>query len=380
MIYYVETNIIAIVIAILMYLQGRNGTSKRETSRIIFDLMLNTLILYCISDICAYCCKGNTALGVQISNVIYIGLMGIGTYLWFLYVLVKLGYVNNLRKTILVTSIPIVLLVISILFNPVTNYYFSVDESCLYHRGPGIPITWIVEWGYMFVALYLNIREIRRERSSFKKSEYRGYLYFVIPMAVAAICQMLFYGTTVTQIGFTIALLMVNMNWQTLQVQKDSLTGLNNKNAFLSYKDYLITRNREEHITICMIDVDSFKGINDTYGHITGDRILKDIALVLKKSIERRDSSSLGLYRYGGDEFILVGLDVSESFMEEIIHTIHQNVELLNKENHKKNKEYTLSLSIGYASSKINSLASFNELIGLADIKMYESKKKKKAS
>ncbi|EGT0012437.1 GGDEF domain-containing protein [Clostridium perfringens] len=86
---------------------------------------------------------------------------------------------------------------------------------------------------------------------------------------------------------------------------KDYLTGVYNKRYIDQRFSKEANRNLKESIptTVIMTDIDSFKRVNDTYGHLIGDKILRDFAKVLNNSI-RENSDWIG--RYGGEEFIIV--------------------------------------------------------------------------
>lgn len=85
---------------------------------------------------------------------------------------------------------------------------------------------------------------------------------------------------------------------------RDPLTGLRNR---VSLEDHIQTamaraRRHEKLLAIGMLDLDSFKPINDTYGHATGDTVIKTIAERLEHALRETD----GVFRYGGDEFVLL--------------------------------------------------------------------------
>ncbi|ELU5586075.1 GGDEF domain-containing protein [Clostridium perfringens] len=86
---------------------------------------------------------------------------------------------------------------------------------------------------------------------------------------------------------------------------KDYLTGVYNKRYIDQRFSKEANRNLKESIptTVIMTDIDSFKRVNDTYGHLIGDKILRDFAKVLNNSI-RENSDWIG--RYGGEEFIII--------------------------------------------------------------------------
>jgi two-component system cell cycle response regulator len=84
----------------------------------------------------------------------------------------------------------------------------------------------------------------------------------------------------------------------------DSLTGLYNRRAILGKLHELINRaNRyKENFSLIMLDIDHFKGVNDRYGHLTGDEVLEKVAALIRRNI--RDTDIVG--RYGGEEFIII--------------------------------------------------------------------------
>lgn len=85
---------------------------------------------------------------------------------------------------------------------------------------------------------------------------------------------------------------------------EDELTGIHNRRFLLSYLQYKVRWESEEDypLSLLIIDLDSFKGINDTYGHDTGDQVLVWLASILKEVAGERGFA----VRYGGDEFVLV--------------------------------------------------------------------------
>lgn len=378
MVYYIETNLIAILIALILLFLGRRISSQNETSQMIMNRMLRLLILLSISDIAAYCFRGRSYIGVQLSNTLYFMAMALGAYAWFLYVIVKMEYSSDIKKTILKTSAPVVLLCGAIVLNPFTGFFFTVDAENLYHRGTGIIVTWIVEWGYMLAALAINIRAVIRERRSFRRSELQGYLIFALPIAVAAACQMLFYGTTTTQVGFMIGMLMAYLNKQHYQVQRDDLTGLNNKNAFLRYQDSIVNHPNAQELTAMVVDADNFKTINDVYGHLKGDQALKDIASALKSAVSTFTQNRVLLFRYGGDEFVIIGINLTEESIRMLCSLIHDNLEQTNERNRQAGEKYNLSVSIGAASRSCADLGDFADLMKAADTAMYQVKGAKK--
>lgn len=89
---------------------------------------------------------------------------------------------------------------------------------------------------------------------------------------------------------------------------EDGLTGLATKRHFLSQLEnyFEMSRRHNEPLSLVMIDIDHFKKINDTYGHLTGDLVLKGVAAILQKSVRRHGDLAHNAYRYGGEEMSLI--------------------------------------------------------------------------
>lgn len=85
------------------------------------------------------------------------------------------------------------------------------------------------------------------------------------------------------------------------QASVDPLTGLHNRRSTIEYLDKLL-KNAENQISICLCDIDFFKKVNDTYGHDTGDIVLKKIAETFRKELPQGSFVS----RWGGEEFLLI--------------------------------------------------------------------------
>ncbi|MEZ4528658.1 MAG: GGDEF domain-containing protein [Desulfobacterales bacterium] len=104
----------------------------------------------------------------------------------------------------------------------------------------------------------------------------------------------------------------------------DSLTGVNNR---LSFQEILVresqrVRHSGHSVCLLMIDVDDFKNVNDTYGHLIGDRVLRDIAAILKFSVRKSDSVA----RFGGDEFVVLMPSADETEGLKLANRIQESI------------------------------------------------------
>lgn len=183
-----------------------------------------------------------------------------------------------------------------------------------------------------------------------------------------------------TQIGEMVQSMEYEINQRKLREKDlramslaDDLTGLNNRRGFLTLAtQYLKMVNRQKNNTFLFYaDVDHFKHINDTYGHKEGDKVLIDIAKILRKSY--RDSDILA--RIGGDEFVVFPIGLHKFNPEIINKRLDKNLNELNANN---NYNYNVSISIGIAYYDPEKPCSIEELLDRADKLMYQNKKAKR--
>ncbi len=159
----------------------------------------------------------------------------------------------------------------------------------------------------------------------------------------------------------------------------DSLTSLPNRSLLEDRANRLINKNsrNKNYGSLMFIDLDNFKNINDTKGHIIGDMILIECAKRLSKTIRRYDTVA----RFGGDEFIIL-IDTQHTDKNSAVksvRTVANNVlTRLSKPLMIENTEYQLTASIGVAI--FNDSITFDELMKRADSAMYHSKDKGKNS
>ncbi|MGM0602703.1 MAG: diguanylate cyclase [Bacillota bacterium] len=151
----------------------------------------------------------------------------------------------------------------------------------------------------------------------------------------------------------------------------DILTEVLNRRAGIDYlqKQMEIAEEREEELSIFFLDVDGLKRINDRYGHLEGDELLKSVGNILQKSLRQHDA----VIRLGGDEFLVVMPGTDRKSSEKIWERIAENFKKENKEN---NKKYKISVSRGTAVYRKDYKLSSDQLINLADERMYKEKEK----
>ncbi len=150
----------------------------------------------------------------------------------------------------------------------------------------------------------------------------------------------------------------------------DSLTDLYNRRYFMQTGKQEIERAKryKEPLSLMMIDIDHFKNVNDNYGHIAGDKVLKQLSSILKESVRNADIAG----RLGGEEFGIIlpksSLDKAKKVAERLRKNIENNTFKYDKAN------ISITISIGIAAYKKTNI-NMDNLIHEADLALYEAKK-----
>ncbi|ALO41755.1 GGDEF domain-containing protein [Pseudoalteromonas phenolica] len=152
----------------------------------------------------------------------------------------------------------------------------------------------------------------------------------------------------------------------------DSLTGAYNRHFLFTHIDeYLPTEILTESTIMCLIDIDFFKRVNDTYGHSAGDTVLKSFVTVLKQTIRQNDV----IIRWGGEEFLLLMPNISRDSAAEILERIRVNIETYEFIDNDINIPITASFGFtSYPLHRSVALLDWEQTIELADVCLYMSK------
>ena len=147
---------------------------------------------------------------------------------------------------------------------------------------------------------------------------------------------------------------------------RDPLTGLHNRRGGekILAEAHADARQHGRPLSLLVCDIDHFKRVNDRFGHPAGDRVLRDVACMLRLAVRSRDA----VIRWGGEEFVIVLDSCTEARAAELAERIRGRVEA-----HRDAEVGALTLSIGLATLLTGETA--QQLVGRADAALYDAKR-----
>lgn len=376
--YYAQVDLIYIVILLsLVYQTIKSNFTKID--KIHFLVLLGCTICFAFSDLIwlfnnnylSYSIFGDGAYLIGgIANNLNVILSGMTSLSWLFFsesIQRKTIFKDN--KKLYIALIPELVLIVLAIVNSSTGILFTIDSNLQYSRNmQGYIYQIIVVYGYLGVAALLSLIRANKADTVQEKELSIASASFLIAPAIACAIQLVFSNMSILFMGIVVSLLNVYLSLQRQLVLNDALTGLNNRSRLdQKINQRIKSLNNDSDFWLLIMDADNFKHINDTYGHVEGDKALILIANALRRGCDDSDF----ICRYGGDEFVVL----HNSKKGEDCSTLTNRIDSLLSEN---KLDYPLTVSIGYAKYD-SSISDWSSLVKKADEKLYKIKAKKKA-
>lgn len=291
----------------------------------------------------------------------------------FVYLLIdSLGGkpVIKTNKSKLIVSLPVIIYIIIVLISIKTGWIFKIDEEKnLYVRGPINFFQFLFCYSYILASLIISFYKYYKGSVDPNRDIYFANVLYCLMPTLGGVLQFaisISYGVDLPVIscGLTFSTIIMFIELVQNQVSLDSLTGLASRKAFYRYLHSISKSNISKMYTY-MIDIDKFKNINDTYGHLEGDHALVLFAQALKEYTRKNNGLAA---RIGGDEFA-IAVELNSDEANNYLEGIYETIENINNEN---DIDYHISASIGY--SQLKEDESISDLIQSADSRMYRKK------
>ncbi len=371
-----DLNMSALVICAVMFIAGlRTGEKHAAHNRLFRLLILSTSLLLALEAAC-WVVEGRAGSVCYLLNYagelsIYL-LTPIPPLIWAFYVNVQLLHdKRRLKQAAVLLSVPAAVSALLTITSPLTGAMFTISSANVYQRGPLFAV--LAAAAFLPITYSLMMCIIYRTKMS--RHMFVPLSLFAVPPVIGAVLQIIFYGTTLIWSSITLSLFIIHASIQSRQYNIDHLTGVFSRHPLDNVLHDRITtaRGTGRRFACIMLDIDDFKHINDSCGHVAGDEALKDAAAILRDCIHSDDI----LARYAGDEFIVVMDTPSLAAPRQVIERIGKSTEAFNRSGI---KPYSLSFSAGAAVYEPGSGMDLSGFLKHVDTLMYQDKKRKKAS
>lgn len=370
---HIEIDALFLIILCIIAWQITTSVSK-QTSRVLFRYVVYGDMAILSADILWMFLDGKIFPGsVFLSKVVNAFVLGMAVnmgVLWYQYVLESLGYIVSKNKTRLIMIPGIIAAVLNVL-SIWTGWTFNITPENRYVRGPWFPIQTTLSLLTLFVSLIHLLFELFNPQKRVPRENILKLLSFYIIPVIGTLWALPYPDMPGTWTCAAASIILMYMNDQDNAILRDSLTGLNNRKPLDStFAAYSKQVDNTKNLYLFLFDLDNFKTINDNLGHPVGDQALVNTARILKGSISGRQGL---LARFGGDEFILLGFFKDDAEAAAFSGQVRDNFAEWNKTH---NEPYVLSTSIGYA--PYQNSQNLNDLLGIADEKLYIEKRARK--
>ena len=365
----IDLNLFMAAVCFVVYFASRNiGERRLLHNRLFRWLTLCVLCLLILESLTWVLDGGETEFQIVCNYIVTISLFLLTPmpgFLWSLYVNSQLFHdAKALRGLVLAFGIPIVVCAVFTLTTPLSKLMFYFDSNHIYHRGPWYPLLAVLSMLPLVtsvVSVWVHRKRIRR------KSAWMLTLFSVLTLA-SSLAQVLFYGIAVIWSSITISVLLAYTSLQNDQVYLDHLTGVFNRRQMdIHLADRVRMAKDGRPLSCILLDINHFKSVNDTLGHVAGDDALKDASMILKSSIRKGDF----LARYGGDEFVILTDIDNEETLRMLLLRIH---ELTREFNETRQRPYSIRFSAGSAVYRPESGWDEQTFIDCVDSLMYREK------
>ncbi len=375
---YIEVNLLCLLILALVLLKVRMGNDLRNRQFWFSAVLLASIVAFFLDILWILVTKGSVhvaPLGSFCINAAYYLMASVGSFCWFVYSeKVQNSRFVASRARIVACAVPLMVSFVLVLSSYWTGWAFSIDADGGYERGSLYYVQFFIVYGYGLVtAAHALLGSFKKENFAVR-SQYLALMYFAILPLLFITLQALAPNVPLTCVGVAVALLWVFLDMQEQKISLDPLTQLNNRTQLAKHVAQRM-RHRDAGQTLCLylVDVDHFKAINDTYGHVEGDRALQRVADALRRCCA--DGSGFPA-RYGGDEFVLVRESANPCDAKAI--GAYLNAELA-QGNAGEPTEYSMRVSVGSA-AYTEGVRTLQDLVHLADKELYQVKATRSAS
>lgn len=370
---YVQINLLCMTILLIMAYKLRRADKSQEQFYLV-TLMVGQSIMF-LFDTAWEVIDSNPVYPPLINylvNIIYFTVVAICPYLALRYFRLSLTGRVFSKPVRLLLLLPALLTFILCTVSLKTGWIFSVSQLNVYRRGRFYPVVYLLPLIYMICNSFAALRfgYIAKNRETMRRAKVLAVM-FLLPVTGSAI-QTLFSASALVCCFITATMVIVVIDYLQSLMTKDTLTQLSNRLDLMMVledrlEDYDPVNKGGMPLYLLFCDIDYFKSINDTFGHLEGDKALCTVANALRSAC--RESGAYPA-RIGGDEFVVL-FSARDDDAAEIFRRDLKDIVLHASEG----MQYALRLSAGLTRCTSEDKRDIKALLDRADDMLYEEKK-----
>lgn len=277
-------------------------------------------------------------------------LIGLSLYVFTVFRYASQIFRMKWKSFFILSSIPVTIIFLCMLVSLKNGIIFSVAEDNRIIYGPVYPALPVLSTLYFVAILLFAMAKYRLSRSYLRRRQLARLSVSVLFVFLSVLVDERFRQSylTILPAATLCAIVYLYVNMQEGSIYTDALTGMNNRRKAKEYlTTCLDTLSEDAPLYLYMCDINSFKKINDTFGHAEGDQALVLAAEAIKSTISKRDGFAA---RFGGDEFLLAWFPGAAEGAQESPEALAADIQFsIANACAAQGKPYPLTISIGYA-------------------------------
>ena len=376
--FYIESMVVCSAVFLILLLHDIIR-GERSESTMHFDNVLVAHIMYFTVDcFWAAVISGaipRTAFTVCFLNYVLLVLLSLIASTWFEFALSVMDLQwRSEKKGRLMAQLPMILSVVIsfvlIIFYPSALIDDQLETTTLYMvLFLAAPVFYVV-CGFIY-----SMREAYKKENVLKQKLLFVLGIYPLTVLLSGIVQALILQLPFFCFNSMVMIILFNLLTMESQISVDPLTKLNNRGELMRFALQGSSIHKERLKTyVIMVDANDFKKINDTYGHVEGDRALVMIANALKRAAGSMDKPPF-IARFGGDEFVIIAYTDPDDDMSVILSELTESLNSSLADMCAKNEvPYKVALTLGCAELKRDN--TFQDTLVQADEDLYKRKKR----
>ena len=337
------TNAVGIAVVLMLWVTTRTRIHEEMISERLYRIMLFVTMLQCLVETLSFVVDGRQFEGARLLALVFnsylFGANIFFAFIWTVYVDYRLfRSLRRLHKFYPFIGIPALLIAIGAVLNLFFPVFFEISEENVYSRTGLSTVTFITAYLYLMYSLWL----VYRWRKNVDQYIALPVAICLVPVLIGSLIQLFFLGVSLIWVSVAIAMIALSSGLQSEGAYIDPLSGLFNRQYLNRNIEQLLQRTeRGKYRASIMLDIDQFKSINDSCGHLVGDQAIADVGQILRAATRKEDI----LIRFAGDEFMVL-LSVRD---EREVQLVADRITARAREfNETSGRPYQLSLSMGY--------------------------------